>query len=156
MAQAAMIDRTDKAFVAADPDADFSLPAWTYSDRDFFNAEIARVIRPSWQIVCHVSDIPDVGDYHTLDYAGESVVVLRGTDGDLRAFTNVCRHRGARLLDGASGCARKIVCPYHAWTYDSTGALTGVPMRADYPALDMGRSGLAKVDLEIYHGFIFV
>ena len=156
MARAATIGRVGETLGAADPDGDFSLPAWTYSDRDFFDAEVARVIRPSWQIVCHVGDVPGAGDYHTLDYAGESVIVLRGTDGALRAFTNVCRHRGARLLDGASGCARRIVCPYHAWSYDGAGALTGVPMRGDYPALDMSRNGLAHVDLEIAHGFVFV
>ena len=138
-----------------DPDAGWSLPAWTYSDPEFFDAEVARVIRPSWQVVCHVSDIPDMGDFHTLDYAGESVVVVRGRDGALNAFTNVCRHRGARLLDGPSGCAKKLVCPYHAWTYDLDGRLTGVPMRETY-AMDPSRHGLVPVELEIWRGFVFV
>jgi phenylpropionate dioxygenase-like ring-hydroxylating dioxygenase large terminal subunit len=115
-----------------------------------------RVMRPSWQVVCHVSDVAGPGDYHTLDYLGESVVVIRGQDDVVRAFTNVCRHRGARLLDGPSGCARKLVCPYHAWTYDADGRLTGVPIKADYPALDQQMLGLAPVSLEIWQGFIFV
>ena len=150
MAQAAgdMLDDVD-------PDAGWSLPAWTYSDPEFFEAEVARVIRPSWQIVCHVSDIPNIGDFHTLDYAGESVVVVRGKAGALNAFTNVCRHRGARLLDGPSGCAKKLVCPYHAWTYDLDGRLTGVPMRDTY-TMDTSRHGLASVELEVWRGFVFV
>lgn len=139
----------------SDPDAGWSLPAWTYSDPEFFDAEVARVIRPSWQIVCHESDVPATGDFHTLDYVGESVVVVRTRDGGINGFTNVCRHRGARLLDGPSGCARKIVCPYHAWTYDLDGRLTGLPMRETY-ALDPSKHGLAPVEVEIWRGFIFV
>jgi len=139
-----------------DPDADRSLPAWAYDDADFHAAEIARVFRPSWQIVCHESDIPAPGDYHLLDYIGESVVVIRGADHVLRAFANVCRHRGARLLDAPSGCAKKISCPYHAWTYDSDGRLIGVPLRASYPGLDLARHGLAPVDIELWRGFAFV
>ena len=139
-----------------DPQEGWSLPAWVYSEPDYFAAEIARVIRPSWQVVCHVSDVPAIGDWHTLDYASESVIVLRGDDGVVRAFTNVCRHRGSRLVDGASGCAKKLVCPYHAWTYGLNGRLTGVPGKSEYPTLDVGKSGLAPVDLETWHGFIFV
>jgi phenylpropionate dioxygenase-like ring-hydroxylating dioxygenase large terminal subunit len=110
-----------------DPLDGWSLPAWTYDDSEFYTREIERVFRPSWQIVCHVSDIPNTGDWHSLDYVGESIIVVRGADNVVRAFTNVCRHRGSRLVDGASGCAKKLVCPYHAWTYDLDGRLTGVP-----------------------------
>jgi carnitine monooxygenase subunit len=121
---------------------DQSLPGWVYHDPDFFKVEMQRVIRPSWQIVCHVSDVPNVGDWHSLELLGESIIVMRGSDGGVRAFANVCRHRASRLLDGSSGCARKIVCPYHGWTYESDGRLSGVPNRADYPGLDMNDEGL--------------
>ncbi len=141
---------------AADPDADWSLPAWVYNDREFFDLEVKKIFRPSWQVVCHLNDIPNGGDYHTLDYIGESVIVIRGKDKLVRAFTNVCRHRGARLLDGPSGCAKQIVCPYHAWSYDRAGALIGVPLAETYPALDKAKMGLAPVDLEIWNGFVFV
>ncbi len=139
-----------------DPLDGWSLPAWTYNDPDFFAAEQQRVFAPSWQIVCHVSDVAGKGDWHSLDYLGESVIVVRGEDGQNRAFTNVCRHRGSRLVDGASGCAKKLVCPYHAWTYDLDGRLSGVPQKSDYPGLDTSRHGLVPVDMEIWHGFIFV
>jgi phenylpropionate dioxygenase-like ring-hydroxylating dioxygenase large terminal subunit len=100
--------------------------------------------------------VPGPGDWHTLDYLGESVIVVRGRDGVLRAFTNVCRHRGSRLLDGSSGCARKLVCPYHAWSYDLDGSLAGVPDSVSYPGLDKARHGLAPVSFEIWRGFVFV
>lgn len=139
-----------------DPQDGWSLPAWTYSDPDFFAAEQSRIFRPSWQVVCHVSDMPNRGDWHSIDYCNESVIVVRDEDDHLRAFTNVCRHRGSRLLDGASGCVKKLVCPYHAWTYALDGRLTGVPDSASYPTLDRERSGLVPVDLELWRGFIFV
>ncbi|MEG3125510.1 aromatic ring-hydroxylating oxygenase subunit alpha [Sphingomonas sp. GB1N7] len=140
----------------ADPDADWSLPGWLYTDAEYFEVEVARVLRPSWQIVCHVSDIPNVGDYHTLDYIGESVIAVRGEDNEVRAFANVCRHRAMRLVEGPAGGAKKLVCPYHAWAYELDGRLTGVPMRKDYPALDMGKMGLVPVGVEIWNGFVFV
>lgn len=141
---------------AADPLDGWSLPAWTYADPDFARVEAARIFRPSWQIVCHGSDIAAPGDWHALDYIGESVIVVRGHDDVIRAFTNVCRHRGSRLVDGTSGCARKLVCPYHAWTYDLDGRLSGVPDSASYPTLDRTAAGLVPVELELWQGFIFV
>jgi phenylpropionate dioxygenase-like ring-hydroxylating dioxygenase large terminal subunit len=139
-----------------DPDEGWSLPAWIYSDPEYFAVETARVMRPSWQVVCHISDIPSAGDWHALEFIGESIVVIRGGDDRLRAFVNVCRHRGSRILDGSSGCARKLVCPYHAWTYDLEGRLTGVPRKAGYVGLDPGEHRLPAVEMEIWRGFIFV
>ncbi len=140
---------------AADQD-DFGLPAWTYHDPAYFEIEMARVLRPSWQIVCHVADIPKPGDWRSLKLLNEVVIVVRGEDQQLRAFLNVCRHRAMRLVEGESGCAKKFVCPYHAWVYELDGRLSGVPMRSDYPALTMAETGLFAVDLEIWHGFVFI
>ncbi len=78
------------------------------------------------------------------------------TTAQVRAFANVCRHRAMRLVEGPRACAAKIVCPYHAWTYDLDGRLSGVPMRRDYPALRLEDNGLAPVDVEIWRGFVFV
>lgn len=139
-----------------DPDADWSLPGWLYHDAEYHAAEMERVIAPAWQIVCHSCDLPGPGDYQTLDLPGASILVIRGDDGGIRAFANVCRHRAMRLVEGPSGCARKIVCPYHAWVYGLDGRLTGVPMRGDYPALDMAANGLVPVDMELWQGFVFV
>jgi carnitine monooxygenase subunit len=144
------------ADATADPDDNFSLPGWLYTDPEFYEVEVARVIRPSWQIVCHESDIASPGGYHTLDYAGESVIAIRQSDGSIRAFTNVCRHRAMRLVEGPGGCAKKLVCPYHAWTYETDGRLSGVPMKSDYPGLDASKHGLAPVEVEVWRGFVFV
>ena len=140
----------------ADDTSDLGLPGWAYHDPEYHAVEMDRVIRPAWQIVCHVSQVSHAGDWRTLALLGESIVVVRGDDGAVRAFANVCRHRAMRLVEGEAGCARKLVCPYHAWTYATDGQLTGVPMRADYPALDMTGNGLMPVDIEIWNGFVFV
>ncbi len=136
---------------------DFSLPGWIYRDADFLRAEKQRVFAASWQIVCHLSDIPAPGDYHTLDFLGEPFVAVRSRDGGVKAFFNVCRHRASRLLDGAAGhCPGRIVCPYHAWTYDLDGALTAVPHRKEFVDFAAEHYGLKPLEIEIYKGFVFV
>ncbi|HEX2764692.1 MAG TPA: aromatic ring-hydroxylating dioxygenase subunit alpha [Allosphingosinicella sp.] len=140
----------------AAPQPALSLPAWIYNDPDFFAVEMERLIRPSWQIVCHDGDIPQTGDWRTLELLGESVVVLRGEDGEVRAFHNLCRHRASRLVQGAAGCSKRLTCPYHAWTYALDGRLIGVPHRADYPGLEPSRLGLVSVEMETWQGFHFV
>ena len=96
------------------------------------------------------------GDWRALALLGESVIVIRGGDGAVRAFLNVCRHRGSRLVDDGEGCARKLVCPYHGWSYETDGRLTGVPERAQYGGLDSAQLGLIPVEMEIWRGFVFV
>jgi phenylpropionate dioxygenase-like ring-hydroxylating dioxygenase large terminal subunit len=139
-----------------DPLDGWSLPAWTYSDPEFFALEKERVFASAWQVVCHENDLRDPGDWRTLDYLDESVIVVRGADRAVRAFANVCRHRGSRLVDGEAGCAHRLVCPYHAWTYGLDGTLTGVPDSGSYPGLDKSRHGLVPVSLETWRGFVFV
>jgi phenylpropionate dioxygenase-like ring-hydroxylating dioxygenase large terminal subunit len=141
---------------AHDDQEDLSLPGWVYHDPEYFRVEMARLIRPSWQIVCHANDIAGAGDWRTLEILGESIIVIRGNDGAIRAFANVCRHRGSRLVDGQAGCAKRLTCPYHAWTYAADGRLVGVPMKEDYPGLDQKALGLIPVELELWRGFVFV
>ncbi len=144
---------------APDPTRDdqSSLPAWTYQDADFLRAEEDQVFRASWQIVCHLSDIPTAGAYHTFEMFGETIVVVRDADLRPHAFYNVCRHRAARLLDGDTGqCGSRIVCPYHAWTYGLDGRLLGMPGRQAFAHVDLAAHGLTPVELEVYRGFVFV
>lgn len=141
---------------AADPLDGLSLPGWLYHDPEFFAAERQRFLRAAPQVVCHESEIATPGEWRSLDYLGESIIVIRGDDGEVRAFTNVCRHRGSRLVDGSGGCARVLTCPYHGWSYARDGRLVGVPHRTEYLGLETYRLGLVPVTLERWHGFLFV
>ena len=140
------------------PDAldDLSLPGWLYFDSDFFEAEKKAFLRAAPQVVCHESEIREPGDWRTLEYLGESIIVIRGDDGEVRAFSNVCRHRGSRLVDDSGGCARVLTCSYHAWSYARDGRLVGVPHRHEYPGLQTEELGLHPIALENWHGFLFV
>jgi phenylpropionate dioxygenase-like ring-hydroxylating dioxygenase large terminal subunit len=139
-----------------DPLDNMSLPGWLYFDPEFFEAEKRAFLRQTPQVVCHESEIPAPGDWRTIEYLGESVFVIRGDDGQARAFANVCRHRGSRLVDGTGGCAKVLTCPYHAWSYARDGRLIGVPHRSEYPGLQTETLGLFPVALERWHGFLFV
>ncbi|HEX8380994.1 MAG TPA: aromatic ring-hydroxylating dioxygenase subunit alpha [Allosphingosinicella sp.] len=142
--------------LAAAPEPELSLPGWIYRDPESFEVEMDRVIRPSWQVICHAREIPQPGDWRTIDYLGESIIAVRGEDGSVRAFSNVCRHRGSRLVSGGGGCSRRLTCPYHAWTYALDGRLIGVPQKGDYPGLDPSALGLLPIELEDWRGFLFV
>ena len=146
----------EKVAAVPDPLDGMSLPGWLYHDAEFLDAEKSAFLRAAPQVVCHESEIAAAGDWRSMEYLGESVIVIRGDDGQVRAFANVCRHRGSRLVDGTGGCAKVLTCPYHAWSYSRAGELVGVPHRTEYPGLDSVQLGLAPVALERWHGFLFV
>lgn len=133
-----------------------ALPAWVYSDERLGALELERILMPSWQLVCHVNSIPNPGDYQTFDLGPESVFVIRERNGAIRAFHNVCRHRGARLVDGAGHCPGTVTCPYHGWTYRHDGALIGTSVRDSFPGLDRSAHGLRPVSTDMAFGFLFV
>ncbi|MEO7241191.1 MAG: aromatic ring-hydroxylating dioxygenase subunit alpha [Sphingomicrobium sp.] len=151
-----MATRLKSIRAGADPLDGMSLPGWLYHDAEFFAAEQRAFLRAAPQVVCHESEIALAGDWRSLEYLGESVIVMRGDDGECRAFANVCRHRGSRLVDGTGGCAKVLTCPYHAWSYARDGRLVGVPHRAEYPGLETEKLGLVPVALERWRGFLFV
>ncbi|HET7606480.1 MAG TPA: aromatic ring-hydroxylating dioxygenase subunit alpha [Sphingomicrobium sp.] len=139
-----------------DPLDGMSLPGWLYFDPEFFEAEQKAFLRAAPQVICHESEIGAPGEWRTLEYLGESVIAMRGDDGKVRAFSNVCRHRGSRLVDGTGGCAKVLTCPYHAWSYARDGRLVGVPHRHEYPGLETEKLGLVPVAIENWRGFLFV
>jgi phenylpropionate dioxygenase-like ring-hydroxylating dioxygenase large terminal subunit len=132
------------------------LPAWAYGNEELNELEYERLFRPSWQFACHVSQVAKARDYFVFDLWRDSVLVVRGDDGELRAFLNVCRHRGTKIADGAGTCRGRLTCPYHGWTYDLTGALVGRPAEKTFEHRDLGGLGLRRVELEVLCGLVFV
>lgn len=133
-----------------------SLPAWVYNDSRLTQLEMERILKPSWQIACHVSQIRNAGDYITFELGADSVIVVREPAGGIRALRNVCRHRGTRLLEGSGRCPGRITCPYHGWTYRYDGSLLATPARDSFPGLDLKDHSLAPVHFEVALGFVWV
>jgi phenylpropionate dioxygenase-like ring-hydroxylating dioxygenase large terminal subunit len=130
----------------------------TYVSPQRFEQEML-VFRHVWLNVGLDSDVPNPGSWIVRDVeaAKASVLIVRGTDGVVRAFHNICSHRALKLVWGEQGCDRQFVCPYHAWSYTTDGTLRGVPDRAaSFPDLDMAASGLVPIALEIWKGLIFI
>lgn len=133
------------------------LPAWTYHSPALFELEREHVFLSHWQVAGHENDIPSPGDWLAFDLLGERAVVMRGRDGVVRAFHNLCRHRGARVVDGERGhCKGAIVCPFHGWVYNLDGTLRGAAFPSSFGAMERADFGLKPVELEIFHGFLFV
>ncbi len=132
-----------------------TLPAAVYTAPEILAIEQAGLFARTWLCVGREADIPGAGDFFTRELAGDSVIVVRGADGLVRAFFNVCRHRGSRLIDATSGCGlNRILCPYHAWSYRLDGSLAQVP-RAEESGNRDGL-GLVPVNSGSHDGFIFL
>lgn len=133
------------------------LPAWTYHSPALFALERDRVFLTHWQVVGHVCDIPHPGDWLSFDLLGERAVVMRGQDGAVRAFHNLCRHRGARVVDGDRGhCKGAIVCPFHGWVYNLDGSLRGPSQPTSFGPVPRDQFGLKPIEMQTFHGFIFL
>lgn len=133
------------------------LPGWCYHSAELLELEKEEIFKTHWQIACHVSDIPNKGDFQTFDVCGERAIVLRDTEGTVRAFRNVCRHRGSRLVAEDKGnCPSAMICPFHGWVYNLDGTLRGAARPESYPPLDKHKFGLRALDMEIWNGFVFI
>ena len=133
------------------------LPPWTYHNEELTEIEKDVLFRRHWQLACHVSDVAERGAYVTFDMVGERALVLRGEDGRLRAFHNLCRHRGSRVVANSRGrCDRWLTCPFHGWRYNLDGTLRGPAVPDSLPKLDRTEYGLKPIDLDTWMGFVFV
>jgi Rieske 2Fe-2S family protein len=128
-----------------------------FTSEEVFRAERERIFRRSWLLAGHVSELAESGGFFLFELDRESVIVLRDGDGGLRAFHNVCRHRGTRLcLEPRGRLGTAIQCPYHAWTYGLDGALRAAPTMADVAGFDKGDYPLRRVALAVWQGLVFV
>ena len=125
-----------------------------YTDPAVYELELERIVTKCWYLAGHVSQIPESGDFFVTRMANESAIVVRGSDGHVKAFANVCRHRGSLVCLEEKGSTRKFECPYHGWMYDIDGKLTAA--RAMPDDFDRARHGLLPVSLEILGGLIFI
>lgn len=133
------------------------LPPWTYHSSGLLELERDHVFLNHWQVAGHLSDLPATGDWLTFDLLGERAVVMRGQDGQVRAFHNLCRHRGARVVDGRQGhCRGAVVCPFHGWVYNLDGSLRGAAQPDSFGSLDKTKFGLKPIEMEVFHGFVFL
>lgn len=134
-------------------------PGWTlerafYADPAIYEAELDRIFRRHWLVAGHAARIPKSGDFFTWEVAGAPLLLVRGSDGEVRALLNVCRHRGTRVCEKAEGSADGFVCPYHQWTYAPDGALTSARLMP--PEFDKSRFGLRRVAARVQEGLILV
>ncbi len=134
-----------------------TLPGRDYHAAEVFELDRERVFFREWMYAARADEAPLPGDFVTADVAGESILIVRGKDDELRGFYNVCRHRGSRICDAEThGHAKSAIkCPYHAWSYAYDGRLIGTPM-VGRDEIDRDSLGLWPVHLEVWQGFVFV
>ncbi|MBT8087182.1 MAG: aromatic ring-hydroxylating dioxygenase subunit alpha [Gammaproteobacteria bacterium] len=147
-------DSRSIAELIADQKPGYALEQRFYTDPKLFELELERIIYRSWILAGHVSQLPKIGDFKVIDVARESAIIVRGKNGTLRAFANVCRHRGSLVCLESSGHAEKFTCPYHGWMYDIDGSLIAARDMPD--DFDKASHGLKAVSLDVIHGLIFV
>ena len=133
------------------------LPAWTYYSEELNTVEKDALFRRHWQIACHVNDVPDPGSFMTFDMCGDRAIIMRGKDGVVRAFHNLCRHRGSRVVAEDKGvCKHVMTCPFHGWTYNLDGTLRSPAIPESLPKLDPVEHGLKPIEMEIWKGLVFI
>jgi Rieske 2Fe-2S family protein len=134
-------------------------PGWSleqrfYTDPDVYRLELDYIIMRNWTFAGHQSQLPEPGDFRVFNLANESAIIVRSTDGTLKGFANVCRHRGSTVCLEKSGNLRKFECPYHGWVYDTDGKLIAARNMAE--DFDKSVHGLHPISVEVLHGLIFV
>jgi Rieske 2Fe-2S family protein len=153
-----MTTTADNASTAALPASLLpTMPGHYYNDPAIFALEQAKIFESMWFCAIRAEDIPAAGQFRTVQVGRESILIVRDAGGELRAFFNVCRHRGARLCTEAAGQVRRnIQCAYHAWTYGLDGRLIAAPNLTSMPDIDRIGFGLVPVNLRVWLGYAWV
>jgi Rieske 2Fe-2S family protein len=132
----------------------YALPQGFYTDPSVYALELERVVYRNWILAGHTSELSAPGDFKVLNVAGEAAIIVRGEDGELRAFANVCRHRGSLVCLEERGRAKGFSCPYHGWKYGLDGQLLAARDMPD--GFDRAAHGLKPVSFDVIHGLMFV
>lgn len=149
--------RESKPAVAGEASLRYTLPAWAYHSEEFHALEREQLFAPSWQVACHVSEVPQAGDFVTFEFFGRRGFVVRDGEGTLRAFHNVCAHRAHAVVSGERGrCGKFLTCMYHGWTYHLDGRNRSVSAPDSFPKFDRTQYGLKPIELEVFMGMVFV
>ncbi|MDX6530645.1 MAG: choline monooxygenase [Blastocatellia bacterium] len=133
-----------------------TIPSSWYTDERVFELEKQTVFGRSWQIAARIDQVRAPGQYVTTEIAGEPIVIVRGSDGELRGFFNVCRHHAAAVMTEAEGHATQMRCPYHGWIYSLEGALKGTPDFSGVCNFDRAQNGLTPVEIATWAQWVFV
>ena len=131
------------------------LPSEVYKSQEWYDKEMDTIFRTAWLVGTREEEIPNPGDYIRLDIVGEPLVILRDMDGEIRALSASCRHRGSELVSGKGNC-RLLVCPYHAWSYSLKGELKAAPSMEDVKDFDKANHSLPSIRAETWGGFVFI
>jgi len=132
------------------------IPAARYTDRKLYELEMEHLWMKTWVLGAHMSELPQPGDYRLFKYLGQNVIISHGTDGEVRAFHNICTHRSAPLVLEDSGNAKRFLCPYHSWNFAIDGRLTNVPMEFNFPCIEKAKLNLMPVNMTVWRGFVFL
>ena len=135
----------------------YTLPPQAYCSQEIFDLEVERIFRRGWMNVGHVSQIPNAGDFRTVDMSGELLVVTRGRDEQISVLSRVCPHRWMDICAGQrDGNVASFQCPYHRWTFSHDGQLRAAPEMAETPGFDKDDHPLKRFRHEVWQGFIYV
>jgi len=132
----------------------YALEQRFYTDPAIYELELEKIISRNWIMVAHESEFAEIGDFKTVQIANESAIIVRGSDGEIKAFANVCRHRGSLVCLEPSGNTKKFSCPYHGWMYDIDGNLIAARSMAD--DFDKSGYGLNKVAADVIGGLVLI
>jgi nitrite reductase/ring-hydroxylating ferredoxin subunit len=131
------------------------IPASRYTSAEFFSREVEKVWRKTWQFACLEDEIPSPGDTHVYELLGVQLLIVRQSGGGVKAFRNVCLHRGRKLVS-SGGCKQEFRCPYHGFTWNTDGTFRENPFAWDFPQIDPKAFNLHEVRVEAWAGFIFI
>ena len=139
-----------------DPENSWTLPGRFYFDANIYADEMHKIFYNNWQYICHQSKLQKAGDYYVREIGDQSVFVVRGSDGEINAYHNVCQHRAHRLVEGQGNVGKMIMCPYHNWCYKFSGQLFKARGSESVNEFPMDEISLKSVNVDQICGFLFV